>query len=531
MKLIHIQETNLHLLHQFIDKNTSKHFRYFEKRDITCIQNHIYTVILQNNENEIMGYAHIDYESGIHWVAICVLEDYQRKGHGKYLLQEIIDFAQQNNTETLQLSVDVDNSIALHLYLKQGFIIENITSDHYVMKKTFGTMIEVPVSMGECVDKLSILEIKKQFIKDKTKRELVLNEISYLHHKLNSSLKDMDYYYKLLIQINKKIWVMQDVFRDSKDKDQKQQLCLDIIDYNDRRFRIKNKINFSTQSVLKEVKGYNPKKCFILSHLGMGDHLTAVGMVRYLSTLYDEITVVCKDKNKKNVEELYSNDETIRIYPVANDGDISPRYGCPTKRFKDITQDNEVFLVGYHNLNRRPFDVNKLPFCFYEQMNLPATHMWEFFDVPSLPNAYQLYEHIKGKKFIFVHNTSSEGEVFSTQQMRDIMNSNHTTTTLDNYILINPNQNMYDTSHPNYAVAETLKGHSILSYKLVIENADFVFVSDSSFFCLAFQLFLKGDHHYLIQRASTNYANYEHIWSNTYKYKDYGRKPFKQVFP
>ncbi len=115
MKLVHIQETNKNILREFIDKNTSRHFRYFEKRDIACIQNHIYTVILQNNENEIMGYAHIDYESGIHWIAICVLESFQRKGYGKYLLQEIMNFAQKNNTETLQLTVDTDNSIALHL--------------------------------------------------------------------------------------------------------------------------------------------------------------------------------------------------------------------------------------------------------------------------------------------------------------------------------------------------------------------------------------------------------------------------------
>ena len=43
------------------------------------------------------------------------------------------------------------------------------------------------------------------------------------------------------------------------------------------------------------------KKCFILSHLGLGDHGHNIGVIRYLSTKYDESIVVCKNSNIKNI--------------------------------------------------------------------------------------------------------------------------------------------------------------------------------------------------------------------------------------
>ena len=533
MKLIHINESNQTLLNEFIQKNNSKFFRYYDKRDINIIKNHIFTVILKNNEDNIVGYAHIDHENDTYWTALCVLSDYQNKGYGKYLMKNLHNFAVGESIETLHLSVDIDNMIAMNLYLKQGYHIINITQKYYVMKKSLdSTTIEVPVSFGDCIDKLSILEIKKQFIKDQTKQKHICKEFSCLYEKVKTNIIEVDYHYKLLININKKIWIMQDLFRDSVNKDQKQKLCLDIIDYNDRRFRIKNKINYSTNSMLKEVKGYNAKRCFILGHLGMGDHLTAVGFVRYLSSLYDEITVVCKNKNRNNLIEIYSDDDTIEILSVENDRDISPKYGCSLNEFKKITEGKDLFMMGYHNISHPSFDANNMPFCFYHQMNIPASHMWEYFHVQNTEKALSLYETVKSKKYIFVHNTSSNGVVFSINDIKHIFNENHSSMDMNDYILINPNKNMYDDgNHPHYEIAESLKGYSILSYKMLIENSDFIFVSDSSFFCLSFQLMIKSDYNYLIQRSSTKYANYDHIWSDKYKYKNYGRKRFIQFVP
>ena len=82
------------------------------------------------------------------------------------------------------------------------------------------------------------------------------------------------------------------------------------------------KINNLCDSKLKEQKGYNLKTAFVLTHLGLGDNITSIGAVRYLSTCYDRVIVVCKEKNKKNMELFYSDDESIEIYSVIDDKDI-----------------------------------------------------------------------------------------------------------------------------------------------------------------------------------------------------------------
>ena len=202
MKLIYINETNKILLNDFLEKNNSNFFRYYEKRDLTIIKNHVFTVILKNDEDDTVGYAHIDHENDIYWVALCVLHDYQQNGYGKYLLDNVHDCAVNKNIETLHLSVDVDNMIALNIYLKKGYHIIDITQKYYVMKKSLRSIIEVPVSFGECVDKLSILEIKKQYIKDEKKQYHIGKEFSYLYDKLKENILKVDFYYKLLININ-----------------------------------------------------------------------------------------------------------------------------------------------------------------------------------------------------------------------------------------------------------------------------------------------------------------------------------------
>lgn len=144
---------------------------------------------------------------------------------------------------------------------------------------------------------------------------------------------------------------MQDEFRYNNCN--KVDLCFKIIEDNDRRFRVKKKINDLTNSSLKEQKGYKPKKAFVLTHLGLGDNITAIGMVRYLSTCYDEVVVVCKNRNKKNMELFYQDDDSIKIYNIENDKNISPRYGFNINKFKQITKGYSLYLCGNHNLSKK----------------------------------------------------------------------------------------------------------------------------------------------------------------------------------
>ena len=77
-------------------------------------------------------------------------------------------------------------------------------------------IIKTPVSLGELVDKLSILHIKNRNIKDEEKLKLVREEMNMLNKSLDNSIKreDVQEYLDSLIEINSKLWVIEDNIRD-----------------------------------------------------------------------------------------------------------------------------------------------------------------------------------------------------------------------------------------------------------------------------------------------------------------------------
>ena len=123
--------------------------------------------------------------------------------------------------------------------------------------------IIVEVSIGELLDKISILEIKQEKIKDPEKLKFVLNEYSILKNQLESNVKtddELDKLFKSLKDINSKLWVIEDDKRKcEKDKDFGEKfikLSRDVHFLNDNRAKIKLEINNHTGSAIKEIKEY-----------------------------------------------------------------------------------------------------------------------------------------------------------------------------------------------------------------------------------------------------------------------------------
>ena len=123
--------------------------------------------------------------------------------------------------------------------------------------------IIVEVSIGELLDKISILEIKKEKIKDPEKLKFITNEHSILKDQLDKNVKSDDKLKKLfksLKEINSKLWVIEDDKRQcEKDKDFNEKfikLSRDVHFLNDDRAKIKLEINDHTGSFIKEIKEY-----------------------------------------------------------------------------------------------------------------------------------------------------------------------------------------------------------------------------------------------------------------------------------
>ena len=123
--------------------------------------------------------------------------------------------------------------------------------------------IIVEVSVGELLDKISILEIKQGKIKDPEKLKFINNEHSILKSQLEKNIKsdkNLDKLYQSLKEINSKLWVIEDDKRQcEKDKDFGEKfvkLSRDVHFLNDDRAKIKLEINNHTGSTIKEIKEY-----------------------------------------------------------------------------------------------------------------------------------------------------------------------------------------------------------------------------------------------------------------------------------
>ena len=122
INIIEINDTNVELLTQFISNPLPSTFRYFEKRTVEVIKDHAVTVLLKKEEN-IIGYAHIDYEKNTnkYWFGICILPEHHNKGYGNYLMNNILIKSKIKNINQIYLTVDNINIHAIKLYSKHNF--------------------------------------------------------------------------------------------------------------------------------------------------------------------------------------------------------------------------------------------------------------------------------------------------------------------------------------------------------------------------------------------------------------------------
>ena len=123
--------------------------------------------------------------------------------------------------------------------------------------------ILVEVSVGELLDKISILEIKKEKIKDSEKLKFINDEYEILKSEFDKNVKSDDRLtnlFKVLKEINSRLWVIEDDKRlceNNSDFGEKFiKLSRDVHLLNDNRAKLKLEINNYTGSKIKEIKEY-----------------------------------------------------------------------------------------------------------------------------------------------------------------------------------------------------------------------------------------------------------------------------------
>lgn len=118
-------------------------------------------------------------------------------------------------------------------------------------------LVEIPVSVGELVDKVTILEIKLEFAKDPSQSQNIQKELIYLTDKLRQ-ISFPTFHYETLKSVNRRLWEIEDLIRKQENlRDFGKEFIMYarlIYMYNDTRANIKREINMATGSEIVEEK-------------------------------------------------------------------------------------------------------------------------------------------------------------------------------------------------------------------------------------------------------------------------------------
>lgn len=202
--------------------------------------------------------------------------------------------------------------------------------------------VHLPTSIGEAIDKLTILDIKLERITDSNRKADVQREHDALlkHSELTDFIQTHADLYNTMKKANTIIWDMMDVLRTNISTEEYLKTCKDCIEFNDIRFRIKARINQASNSELREQKSYKAT-VFKLAIIGLHESHADISTVQrilqrplqYYGILYDEVQMSPDENGADNGANVIVNlndfshimtDEILlkqRIYDALNVSD------------------------------------------------------------------------------------------------------------------------------------------------------------------------------------------------------------------
>lgn len=229
-------------------------------------------------------------------------------------------------------------------------------------------------------------------------------------------------------------------------------------------------------------------KCLIISHLGLGDNITMIGMCRYLSEYYDEVYITCQKKYYDNVRLFFQNEPKIKVFITHGDElktlpDKLLNFDIYNSGFcynidKNFTVRSTIKLREYENHT----EVNNILNLFYNRVNIPFRIYSEYFEIPKTQKSLELYNYVKKYNIIFVHEICSNHNFDIFKQLENIS---------DDDIIICANRNYYKNGE-KFNLAQKFINAPILDYIDTIYNSKKIMVADSCFSCIVIPSKLKG---------------------------------------
>ena len=188
----------------------------------------------------------------------------------------------------------------------------------------------INISIGDVVDKYSILELKLKKINCENKIFEIKKEFDNLKQ-CSDIISKNDYYYKLLLYVNEEIWDLTEIIKKIDIKnDNFSEISYKIFELNQKRFRIKNIFNLLYVSHIKEQKSYSEISCEIIIE-NVDTLLKKIPEINYLSLEYDLIFIKASDECVDICKKIFNN-------PLIIYDNIKTKFSVDLKNF-NITED------------------------------------------------------------------------------------------------------------------------------------------------------------------------------------------------
>ena len=248
---------------------------------------------------------------------------------------------------------------------------------------------------------------------------------------------------------------------------------------------------------------------YLLTYNGLGDYITMIGALNFLSNHYKHIYMICRVSSIENMKLLLP-DKPITYIPLQPSGyglkEHKHFYNEAAQCIKIISEapiNSDILICGSEQIkndvfksritnrallnyipNDKHYSINQdWPHIrdFYKNIGLDLSIYYEYFDIPS-PFPYTNTPNITEEyNIIFAHTKASDREI----QIPDVIAKY---TDDENTIIICANKNVYPTNHPKYELANQYINIPIAHYIDIIKQATEIHVVDSCFSCIIYPL-------------------------------------------
>lgn len=229
---------------------------------------------------------------------------------------------------------------------------------------------------------------------------------------------------------------------------------------------------------------------FVIANTGLGDSISIIGLVNYLSTIYKRIFVTCIIEFYEHVKTFYDNPKII-VYPINKDGPMEP-YEFTTL-MQELHHIYDLYPIGNYGAIRIDMKkyiktmkdgsirkiISKYPTSYYSDANVPIECLTKYFSIKYPQDILDMYDELLSQYPIYrvVHQNGSNAEI-------DVRNFHKFD--INTILTIDVNKNLYKKGHAFYDISQKfINLRSVIYYGKLLENASELYLIDSCIHALA----------------------------------------------